>query len=296
MNRLVKAIPDSVTRNAGRQLLVLKKQSPHILFVAGIAGVITSTVLACRSTLKLNQTLDDIQVDVNNVKELKHSTDELGKYPVEEWRRDTVYIYGKGLFKLVQLYGVPVLIGVVSIGALTKSHTTLARRNTALMAAYAAVQQAYDSYRNRVREEIGEERERELYHAVTRLHQKDNEEKGYIQVADPNKWSPYARFFDESSRAWGKEPETNRMFVQCQQNYLNNLLQARGHVFLNEAYDALDIPRSKAGQVVGWVIGDDGDNFIDFGIFEAFNANFVNGWERSILLDFNVDGVIFDKI
>jgi hypothetical protein len=296
MNKLVKAIPESVTRNAGRQLLVLKKQSPHILFVAGIGGIITSTVLACRATLKLNQTLDDIQVDVNNVKELKHSADESGNYAVEEWRRDTVYIYGKGLFKLVQLYGVPVLIGVVSIGALTKSHTTLARRNSALIAAYAAVQQAYDSYRSRVREEIGEERERELYHAVTRLHQTGNEEKGYLQVADPNKWSPYARFFDETSREWRKEPETNRLFVQCQQNYLNSLLQARGHVFLNEAYDALDIPRSKAGQVVGWVIGDDGDNFIDFGIFEAFNANFVNGWERSILLDFNVDGVIYDKI
>jgi Family of unknown function (DUF6353) len=296
MNKLVKAIPESVTRNAGRQLLVLKKQSPHILFVAGIGGIITSTILACRATLKLNQTLDDIQVDVNNVKELKHSADESGNYAVEEWRRDTVYIYGKGLFKLVQLYGVPVLIGVVSIGALTKSHTTLARRNSALIAAYAAVQQAYDSYRSRVRDEIGEERERELYHAVTRLHQTGNEEKGYLQVADPNKWSPYARFFDETSREWRKEPETNRLFVQCQQNYLNSLLQARGHVFLNEAYDALDIPRSKAGQVVGWVIGDDGDNFIDFGIFEAFNANFVNGWERSILLDFNVDGVIYDKI
>jgi Family of unknown function (DUF6353) len=296
MNKLVKAIPESVTRNAGRQLLVLKKQSPHILFVAGIGGIITSTVLACRSTLKLNQTLDDIQVDINNVKELKHSADESGNYPIDEWRRDTVYIYGKGLFKLVQLYGVPVLIGVISIGALTKSHTTLARRNTALMAAYAAVQQAYDSYRSRVREEIGEEREQELYHAVTRLHQKDNEEKGYLQVADPNKWSPYARFFDETSREWRKEPETNRLFVQCQQNYLNSLLQARGHVFLNEAYDALDIPRSKAGQVVGWVIGENGDNYIDFGIFEAFNANFVNGWERSILLDFNVDGVIYDKI
>jgi len=296
MNKLVKAIPDSVTRNAGRQLLVLKKQSPHILFVAGIGGIIASTVLACRSTLKLNQTLDDIQADINNVKELKHSADESGNYPVEEWRRDTVYIYGKGLFKLVQLYGVPVLIGVVSIGALTKSHTTLARRNSALIAAYAAVQQAYDSYRSRVREEIGADRELELYHAVKTSPLLTGPDDQRAKIADPNKWSPYARFFDESSRQWTKNPEQNRLYVQCQQNYLNDLLQARGHVFLNEAYDALDIPRSKAGQVVGWVIGDDGDNFIDFGIFEAFNANFVNGWERSILLDFNVDGVIYDKI
>jgi hypothetical protein len=88
----------------------------------------------------------------------------------------------------------------------------------------------------------------------------------------------------------------NRLFVTCQQNYLNHVLQVRGHVFLNEAYDALGLERSTAGAVVGWVMGDNGDNYIDFGIFEAQNARFVNGSERSILLDFNVDGVIYDKI
>lgn len=108
--------------------------------------------------------------------------------------------------------------------------------------------------------------------------------------------SPYARFFDEASANWVKDPEINHIFVQCQQNFANNLLIARGHLFLNEVYDMLGIDRSSAGQVVGWVISGDGDNFVDFGMFEAHSARFVNGYERSILLDFNVDGVVVDKI
>jgi hypothetical protein len=118
--------------------------------------------------------------------------------------------------------------------------------------------------------------------------------KELIPHVDPNKWSPYARFFDEGSPEWKKNSELNRLYVQCQQNYANNLLRARGHVFLNEVYDMLGIDRSQAGSVVGWVIGTDGDNYVDFGLQRAFSSGLIG--ERNILLDFNVDGVIYDKI
>jgi hypothetical protein len=160
------------------------------------------------------------------------------------------------------------------------------------MAAYALVQQAYDEYRERVREELGEDRELEMYHGP----KTDPKNKELLELGDPNKRSPYSKIFDEYSNCWEKDPELNRLFVQCQQNYANNLLHARGHVFLNEVYDMLGIERTKAGAVVGWVIGHDGDNFVDFGIYDPDNSKFVNGYERSIVLDFNVDGVIYDKI
>jgi hypothetical protein len=95
---------------------------------------------------------------------------------------------------------------------------------------------------------------------------------------------------------WQKNSEHNKLFLKCQQSYANDMLQARGHVFLNEVYSWLGLEHSKAGAVVGWVINSDGDNFVDFGIFDPGNSRFVNGQERSILLDFNVDGVIYDKI
>lgn len=288
----VKFVPESITRNVCRQILIMKKNSPHIFFGVGIVGAIASTVLACRATLKLEETLDEIKHDVDSVKKLKEPKTYSNDYPVEEYNRDAVYVYAKGTFKLVRLYAPAVVVGSVSIACLTGSHVQLTRRNNALMAAYAILEKAYSDYRDRVREVVGESKELELYHGA----QIEKVNKEEVKVIDPNRWSPYAKFFDEGSIHWCKDPEINRLYIQCQQNYANNLLRARGHVFLNEVYDMLDVERSSAGQVVGWVMGGDGDNYISFGIFDVYNKPFINGWEATILLDFNVDGVVYDKI
>jgi hypothetical protein len=295
-SKLMAAVPDSLIRNVSRQVLVAKKNSPHIFFAAGVAGTIVSTVLACRATLKLSETLDEIQAEVSTVKEM-HGNVESGTYSEQDWYKDSFYVYGKASLKLVKLYTPSIVIGVVSIGALTGSHVQLARRNTALMAAYAALERAYADYRERVRKEIGVDQELDLYHGaeMKMVVNKDGEDE-MRKILDPSKHSIYARFFDEGSRHWVKDAEINRLYVQCQQNFANSLLQARGHLFLNEVYDMLGIDRSSAGQVVGWVLNGDGDNYVSFGMFDAYNSRFVNGNERSILLDFNVDGVVYDKL
>jgi hypothetical protein len=286
--KITKFIPSTVTRKVARSILTTKKNSPHIFFVAGIAGVVTSTVLACKATLKLEATLDELNLDVELVKANRVE---------EEHSKELAYVYGMGSAKIVVLYAPAVAVGALSIAALAGSHVALTRRNTALTAAYAGIAKAYSEYRDRVREELGTDKELDIYHGVLLEKVKGEDGKSLeIKTIDPNKTSPYARFFDEYSPNWQKNAELNKLFVQCQQNWLNHRLIATGHVFLNEAYDALGIPRSSAGQIVGWVISDIGDNYIDFGMFEARNARFVEGWERSILLDFNVDGVIYDKI
>lgn len=304
-------VPNSLIKNVSRQVLVAKKNSPHIFFVAGVVGTVASTVLACRATLKLSATLDDIKEDIATVKDMHGgvnseqmifvgSGEEKPKrfiYSAEEWYKDEIYIYSKASLKIVKLYAPSVIIGIASIGALTGSHIQLVRRNTALMAAYAAIQQAFEEYRERVRYQYGEERELDIYHGATTEAIVNSEgDKIDRKIVDPNQFSMYARFFDEYSHNWQKDPEINRIFVQCQQNYANHLLRARGHVFLNEVYDMLGIDRSSAGQVVGWVINGEGDNYVSFGMFDAYNSAFLSGAERSILLDFNVDGVVYDKI
>lgn len=286
----MKFIPSVISSKVARQVLVAQKHSPQILFVAGIAGAVTSTVIACKATLKLESVVDDIEYEVNDVKKHRdeYSTD---------YYKDLTYVYAKGAYRVGRLYAPAVVLGTASIGALTGSHVTLTRRNAGLTAAYAATQKAFDEYRERVQAELGEDKELSIRHAVTMESVVDeNGKKTKVAHADPNKWSMYARFFDEASPSWQKNAELNRIFVQAQQNYCNHLLHARGHVFLNEVYDMLGIPRSKAGQMVGWVLAQGGDNFIDFGMYEAANSEFINGGERNILLDFNVDGVIYDKI
>jgi hypothetical protein len=171
----------------------------------------------------------------------------------------------------------------------------LEKRNASLSAAYSALTLSYNEYRKRVMDQYGNEKELDIYHAAKDETLKEDGMTIKIKRADPNNWSPYAKFFDESNQNWKRNSELNRMFVQCQQTWANDVLKGRGHIFLNEVYDMLGFPRTQAGQMVGWVWGN-GDDFIDFGLYEAASSQFINGWEQSIILDFNVDGEIHQLI
>lgn len=122
------------------------------------------------------------------------------------------------------------------------------------------------------------------------------------EKSETKSYSDYARFFDELCPGWTKDAEYNLNFLRIQQQYANEILKTKGHIFLNEVYDLIGIPHTKAGQVVGWVYDKDnpiGDNFVDFGLYNLEteqNVEFVNGRKRTILLDFNVDGNILDRI
>ena len=290
---LKKYIPKSVTNKVGRTALHISKRSPSLLFVGGLVGVAGGTVLACRATIKASDALDEFKQEVDALKEAGVES----SVSPADYKKDLAYVYTKNTLVIAKLYAPAVLVGGIGIACLTTSHIQLKNRNNALMAAYATLSAAYENYRGRVREEVGTEKELDLYHAAsTEKILGPSGKEIAVKAADPNQWSPYARFFNESSDHFQDDQELNRLWVQCQQEYLNNLLRARGHVFLNEAYDALGLERSSAGQVVGWVINGEGDNFIDFGLFSAYHAKNYDAREPTILLDFNVDGVVIDRL
>lgn len=305
----MKFMPDAIARKVASQRLLASEHSPRILFVGGVLGMVGSTVLACRATLKLEEVLTEIENDktqAHGVKDLVDSgqmdhTDTT--YTDAELRKDLTIITARGIGKVIRLYAPPVLLGAASIAALTKSHNILQERNLALTAAYAAVDTAFNRYRNRVIERFGEDTDREM-----RLEMEDvdiiDEETGKIvsqkRVTDAP-GSIYARFYDEhSSRNWSPDPDINVLFLRNVQNYMNDRLKIRGHVFLNEVFTELGLPHTRAGAIVGWRWNkNSGDDFIDFGIWDGAYApakEFFNGREGAILLDFNVDGVIYDKI
>jgi len=291
----MKLVPDNIAKNISRQMLITQKASPKILFAVGLGGVIGGTIMACRATMKLEKTLDDFKTDIDTISTIHKNAEEYN-YSERDHRKDIAMAYVNNSVKVVKLYAPAVIVGGIGIAALTTSHITLTRRNAALTAAYSALSVSYEAYRDRVKEELGDDKELELYREsnIRALTSKNAPKE--IQTISGREFSVYARFFDESSREWRKDAELNKVFIMCQERYANHLLQVRGHVFLNEVYDSLGLDRSSAGQVVGWVLNDDGDNYVDFGLFKEGNERFVNGWERSVILDFNVDGVIFDKI
>lgn len=293
----MKFIPPAIAVKIARQILVIQKNSPRLMFAAGVTGMVTSTIMACKATLRLEGVVEDMESDIVDLKAMKEPRTQLEGGP--SYNRDMAYIYAKGAYQIAKLYAPSLILGGASVGLLTGSHVTLTRRNAGLTAAYAGLAKGFDEYRDRVKEELGEEKEHAVYHGIQTVKVK-NEVTGKMElvpVLDPNKVTAYARIFDEYNRNWQKDAGCNRVFVQCQQQYVNDLLHARGHVFLNEVYDALGFEHSPQGAIVGWVTGPSGkDQYIDFHLFEARNSNFVNGYERSILLDFNVDGVIYNLI
>jgi hypothetical protein len=257
--------------------------------------MVGSTVLACRSTLKLEEVLERTQSDLNTANTLEHR-----EYSEEDRQKDKTIIYTRAAVDIGKLYAPSIALGLAGIACLTKSHNILEQRNAALTAAYVALDKGFKEYRARVVTKYGAQEDQEFRYGSERVQLEDPEtgRKKTTVVANPGEPSIYARFFDELATEWQREPEYNLVFLKCQQAYANHLLQARGHVFLNEIYKSLGIPHSSAGAVVGWVLGN-GDNFIDFGIWDADNEkarDFVNGREGAILLDFNVDGVIYDLI
>ena len=287
-------IPMAVSKALGRQALVLEKNSPAILFGAGLAGMVGSTVLACRATLKLEEVLDEGKENVKKAKTLEHDD-----YSEKDREKDLAIIHIQTSVKIVKLYGPAIILGGASVAALTQSHSILNRRNAALTAAYAALEKGFATYRQRVVEKYGEEEDRNFRYGSREVEIMEDGKKKKVTRVGLDEPSIYARFFDPMSTRWSKEPEYNLLLLKCQQNYANDLLRARGHVFLNEVYDMIGVPRSKAGSVVGWIlIGNVKENWVDFGIWDDDNnvRDFVNGREASILLDFNVDGVIYDKI
>ena len=287
----------------------VEKHSPEILMGVGVVGVVSSAVMACRATMKLNDVLEECAETRDKIKEVESNPNYQDKYSSEDAKKDLTINYVQTGVKIAKLYAPAVVVGTVSIGCLMGSHNILRKRNAALSAAYLTVDKSFKEYKQRVIDRVGEEVEKEIRYGIKAeevVETVTDEEGNEVTVTDtvktmnPNLYSDYARFFDEASPCWQNDPEYNLMFLRAQQQYANDLLRAKGRLFLNDVYDMLGIEKTKAGQIVGWVYdreNPNGDNFVDFGIYDMSKERvraFVNGYETNILLDFNVDGNIWD--
>ena len=272
-----------VTRIAGRASLVLTKHAPTILTAAGTVGFIGTTVLASKATLKVEETVAEEASLLVKV----HEAHEEGKLSDKDATHDKVVLYTRMLTKLGKLYAPALILGAASIASLATGHGIMLKRNASLAAAYAAVDQAFKTYKKNVEAKFGKEA---VLDAVSAKAQEEltGDSLDIEAVSNtPGGVSPYGVVFGPDNVNWSAD----------EQQYANDILQTRGHIFLNEVYKMLGFPHTPAGAVTGWVKGN-GDDFIDFnisdGIFEGEDENgrLVTKWA----LDFNVDGVMWDKI
>ncbi len=289
----------------------LRQYSPEILVVAGVIGTVVSAVMACKATTKVNDILEQHKEDVEKIHTVAKDEKYADEYTESDMKKDLTIVYAQTALKFAKLYGPAVLLGSLSITGILTSNNILRKRNIAIATAYAALDKSFKGYRERLTERYGETVDRELKYGIKAQkieetvvdeNGKTKKTKTIVPVVENEKNSVYARFFDETNPNWEKNPDYNLMFLRAQENYANQRLCADGYLFLNDVYESLGIPKCSIGQVVGWIYDPEDQNadcHVSFGIYDLYRAvtrDFVNGFEPAILLDFNVDGVMWDKI
>lgn len=294
-------------RGGSRAVLVVKKYSPEILLGVGIAGGVAATVLACKATLKAQAVTEEFHHDmsiINDAKAIAMQSEDPTIYPEESETQDKVRAFTKAGVDMAKLYAPAVGIGVAAISCVLASHGIMKRRQVAVIAAFSLIQESFANYRRRVVEDAGIEKDGQYRYGKTKETVAEKDETGKTVSTEKSEPSPayvtgtdYARNFDESNHNYRPDLEMNVYFIKAVQNYLNDQLRINGHVFLNDAYRQLGFPDSKAGSIVGWVYeahDGDGDNYIDLKLHS--HENMSGRSIPSLLVDFNVDGIIFDMI
>lgn len=300
-------VPNVVSSTVARQALHFQKHSPAIMFGAGISFAVIAAVKACQATLKVEDVLKEAEKTRAELQTINTNRPEV--YTVEKLKHDERQVRIILARDLTKLYAPAVALGVASVGLLTGAHVVLTKRNVALTAAYVGLDRVFNEYRNRVRNELGEDKDREFRYGVTTSEvveetKSGHEVKNVKRVGVDGKRSQYAVKFDQSNPNWQPQAEYNRTFIMLKQCWANEKLRAKGHLFLNDVYEDLGMEPTPAGQIVGWVLGGNGkttagDGYVDFGLFNPQTEeilDFMRGEEGSVWLDFNVDGPVWDLI
>lgn len=298
----MKFVPNKVSTAVSKTALKASKYSPQVLFGAGVVGVVATAVLTAKATLGLEEILDDARLLSDQVSALPDE-----KYTSQQRTQALIYVKVKTFGQIVKLYLPALVVGSLSIAALTGSHRILTKRNIGLTAAYGALDKGFREYRGRVVDEVGEEKERHIRHGVTKERVAVVDEKtGKKTVVEKNvqtgsPYSDYARLFsDQTSKLWSPRTELNFVILRGIQTQMNENLKAYGFVMLNDVYQELGFEKTTLGQQVGWVYDTEkGDGVIDFGIFDDDKNTWdylIGRTDGAIWLDFNVDGLVFDKI
>lgn len=302
----------TVSNAAGRTGLQIQKHSPEILMGIGVASFIGTVILACKATTRAGEILDKHKKEMDDANTLQDIIDdpEMPMEPGDEefdLKKEKVVIYTHTAIDFAKLYGPSVALGALSLASFLKAYSIVSARYLGAVAAYNAVSTAFDAYRSHVREELGENMDRHFRYGTkideievieTDENGKTKKVKEKIEDVDRNGVSEYAKFFDKSCPEWDPNPMFNLKWLRANETAANDILNARGHIFLNEVYDMIGLPHTPEGAVAGWVKGN-GDGYVDFGLYNPDNESarrLVNGEDNVVLLDFNVDGIIFDKI
>ena len=297
-----------VIRNAvNKAVLKTRKHGPEIGLVFGVAGVVGSTIMACVATAKVVRIAEDSKYKKEELDIQKAD----GDITEEEHKEQVDKLYIQTGIETIKLYLPAVGLGALSLASIISSHVVLQRRNASLGAAYIALDRGFKEYQKRVEERFGEDVERDIRYGIKEeevtektvtKNGKEKETTKKVTTFNPSDLGPYARIFDSGCNGWTKDPNRNKDILLDCQNWANNKLQRKGRLLLNDVYEMLGFEPTKAGMVMGWLYDLDNPNLqnhVDFGLWNLeseASRRFINGLEQNVILDFNIDGNIYEML
>lgn len=316
----------SIAKTGGRMLakakFVLNKRSPEIFLGAGIVAIVGGTIWACHVSRRLDATNDEFeymreeidydyeegQEALKMAKESEETTELPAVMTEKEYKHECTMLAFSRVGTYVKMYAPAVICIGGGIGMIVQGHRILCKRNAALLAAYTALDETFTEYRKRVKDRFGEDVEHDIYTGTTyevALDEKGKPKKPKELVpVVGDSISPYSEVWDEgSTKEWMKSMDYNYTFLLCQQNAANNKLWFDGYLLLNTVRKMLGLKENPTGAICGWILPEgadkeNGDDFVDFGCFlkdGGLDASKFTA-DGGILLDFNCQGVIYDKI
>lgn len=203
----------------------MKKHSPEILTGIGIAGMITTTVMAVKATPKALILLEE-------------KKDEL----------DTDRLEPKDIIKTAWPCYIPAaVVGAISVFCLIGASSTNLRRNAALATAYTLSESTLKEYQEKVVETIGEKKEQSIRDSVS----KDKMVKNPVREVILTESGGNTICYDVLS---GRYFKSDRDKITRVMNELNRQMRDEMHVTLNDFYYELGLDGTKMGDMLGWNI------------------------------------------
>lgn len=302
-------IKKSLTRTANKVKFATKKNSPELLLGAGIVGIVATVIVACKETLAADSIIKHHQsklIDIQEAKEIAEENPDNYEYDEGLVNHDTKVLKIQTAASLVKNYAPAVALGCFSLGCILVSRNIMSKRYLGVVTAYNGLSELFNTYRERVIQDAGKEKDLEYRYGqkfkkkTTEIINEDGTKETITEYKpegpiDPeNVTGDGSVIFDSSNPNWQTSYNLSMMFLRAQQNVATDMLHSKGHLFLNEVYDLLGLPDTAYGAVTGWIDGY-GDSYVDFGIYDTEDNNRKNE-DYSILLSFNHDGVMYDKI
>lgn len=277
--------------------------APEVMLAGGITAGVLSVIMIAKAHRETDGWKENLEERLAAYREIiQEDIDEGIEVDEREIRKGEARIYASAGGYLLKAYGRGVLVGVGAIALVMASHGLMKNRLSAVLSLATLLESSFEEYRNKVKDEYGEEADQRLYYGaeardvVTLETNEDGKKKKRKSKKNhlPEEYDSrmYSRVFEETNINWFNDPSKNEYFLRALEQWANDRLYLRGALVLNDVYTQLGFEPTPFGAVVGWT-KDGGDGYVSFGLDSDLNAR--EGDDRW-LLDFNVEGVMYNKI